>query len=139
MKPETILTRFSIQPTGKRLIILEVFLKHSHPVDSQFVLDEVKKSNPGIDRATVFRTLNTFTNSGLLLKLEFNEGKSRYELALKEHHHHVVCTECGKFVCIEHCNLNSIDEEVTKETGFKISFHRLEFFGICPECQQKKS
>jgi Fur family ferric uptake transcriptional regulator len=139
MRPEAILTRFSIQPTEKRLAILDIFIQNSHPLDSQFILDEVKKTNPGIDRATIFRTLNTFTNSGLLLKLEFNEGKSRYELALKEHHHHVVCTECGKFVCIEHCNLKSIDEEVTKETGFKINFHRLEFFGICPDCQKKIS
>lgn len=137
MRPEAILTRFSILPTGKRLAILDIFLQNSHPLDSQFVLDEVKKTNPGIDRATVFRTLNTFTSSGVLLKLEFNEGKSRYELALKEHHHHVVCTECRKFVCIEHCNLKSIDEEVTRETGFKINFHRLEFFGVCPDCQKK--
>lgn len=137
MRPDAILTQFSIQPTEKRRVILNVFLQNSHPIDSQFVLDEVKKVHPHIDRATVFRTLNTFALRGLLLKLEFNEGKSRYELSLKEHHHHVVCTECGKFVCIEHCNLKSIDEVVKKETGFKISFHRLEFFGICSECQKK--
>lgn len=137
MNPKAILTRFSIKPTDKRIAILTVFQKNNNPVDSQFILDEVKKSHPAIDRATVFRTLNTFTEQGLLIKLEFNEGKSRYELSLKDHHHHVICTECGRFVCIEQCNLKEIDREVTKDTGFRINFHRLEFFGVCHDCQKK--
>lgn len=136
MKTEALLTRFSIIPTEKRQHILEIFLNNSQPLDSQFIFDAAKQIMPGIDRATIFRTLNTFSDKGLLLKLEFNEGKSRYELSLKEHHHHVVCLECGKFVCVEQCNLKQIDDEVKKETGFTIKFHRLEFFGICPDCQR---
>lgn len=129
-----ILKKFSIQPTNNRKEILSIFLANSKPIDTQFVLDELAEKKLSIDRVTVFRTINSFVENKLLQKLEFNEGKSRYEVTLREHHHHLVCLNCGSVTCIENCNVEAEEKRIEKETGFRIASHRVEFFGLCNKC-----
>ena len=129
-----ILKQYGIQPTTNRKEILSIFLKKDGPVDTQYLLEELTKKKISIDRATVFRTVNSFVDCLLLNKLEFNEGKSRYELTTKNHHHHLICTNCGDVTCFEDCNLEPIETKIKKETGFTPQQHRVEFFGLCRKC-----
>jgi Fur family ferric uptake transcriptional regulator len=121
-----------MKATGNRKAILAAFMEAGEPLDAAAVLERVADR---IDRATVFRILNAFAEAGLLDKLEFNEGKARYELSLKEHHHHTVCTSCGAVACIAECDLERLVGRVHEETGFDIDSHRLEFFGTCARCR----
>lgn len=134
-----ILEGAEIQPTPARLAILSLFASHAQPLDIGTILTMLtgSKSTRDIDRATVFRTLNTFVARGLVQKLEFNEGKARYELAGKGHHNHTICTVCGVVACIDECNLDTIEREIEKSSGFKSTLHRAEFFGICSACQNR--
>jgi Fur family ferric uptake transcriptional regulator len=129
-----ILKQYGIQPTPNREEVLSIFLIKDGPLDTQYILEELAKKKVSIDRATVFRTINSFVVSFLLNKLEFNEGKSRYELTTKNHHHHLICTNCGSVTCFEECNLTPIEQKITNETGFIPQHHRVEFFGLCKMC-----
>jgi len=130
----TILKQFLTQPTKNRELILGIFMKNTRPIDTQFILDKLKEVNSSMDRVTVFRTINSFVESDLLNKLEFNEGKSRYELSLREHHHHLICANCGDVTCVDECGISNLEKKIEKETGFKTNSHRVEFFGICKKC-----
>ena len=112
-----------------------------HPsVDEVFAV--VSRSYPGIGIATVYRTLDLLSRTGLVVKFEFGDGKSRYELSdsKKGHHHHLVCTKCGKIVDYS----DFIDKEVeffitlekalSKKHNFKIGSHQIHFFGLCEKC-----
>ncbi len=131
----TILEKFEIQPTQNRQTILSIFLKNSGPLDTQFILDELNKKKTNMDRVTVFRTINSFVDSKLLNKLEFNEGKSRYELTTQKHHHHLICNTCDVVVCVDECGISEVEKRIEQEAGFKTATHRVEFFGICRNCQ----
>ena len=88
--------------------------------------------------ATIYRTLEKLVKVGLLERIDFQEGKFRYEY-VKSHHHHAVCTECGKVedVIEEGSEIEAIESRVKKESGFAVKRHILELFGICNKCRMK--
>ena len=92
----------------------------------------------GVDRVTVFRILNTFVDKGLLRKLEFQEGKARYELLNRGDHHHFVCSTCGDIIDIgEDHIMHEYLEKMEKKYGFMVTEHTLLYRGICQVCQKK--
>lgn len=90
------------------------------------------------DLATVYRSMHLLEETGMVKRFDFGDGISRFEL-LEEgddgHHHHLVCTRCSDIVEIEECSMHPLEEEIARNNGFKAVTHRLEFFGICPKCQ----
>jgi Fur family ferric uptake transcriptional regulator len=120
--------------TPARLATLHLFETHNKPVDAQHLIDHLHKEL-GIDRVTVFRILNVFTEKGLIRKVEFGEGKARYELN-KGEHHHLICQVCGKIEEIENCHIDEFKKEIKQKTGFIVKQHSLEFFGVCKDCQK---
>lgn len=72
----------------------------------------------------------------LIQRLEFGEGKFRYEIKKdKYHHHHLICTNCGKVEDVEGEFLTKMENEIKSKKGFLVKSHSLEFFGICKNCQ----
>lgn len=129
----TILSQHKLKTTQARISLLELVEKENKPVDSQFLIDSLKKDLK-VDKVTIFRILNILTEHGILRKLEFGEGKARYEL-MTEDHHHFICEKCGHIEDISDCNIEIIEKEITKKKGLLIKKHSLEFFGLCKSCQ----
>lgn len=117
--------------------LYEVLESEKKPLDVEHILEMLKKRNIEVDRTTVFRMVNKLVKAGILTRLEFNEGKARYELSSLPHHHHAVCTICGKTEDIEKCDIEEISKNVEKKMEFKTLTHRLELFGVCRECKLK--
>lgn len=134
MNAKNLLRSYAISPTAHRIEVLEIIRSAKKPVDSAEVLSSLAKKAILIDRVTVFRILNLLVEKGVVNQLEFNEGKSRYELA-SQHHHHLICTDCGKVSCIEVCGLHELEQNIEHENRFTITSHRLEFFGQCDTCK----
>jgi Fur family ferric uptake transcriptional regulator len=68
--------------------------------------------------------------------LFLTDGSLKYEyVGSKDHHHHLICTDCGEILEIEGCAVEGMEEQVQKKTRFKILHHTLEMYGVCPECQ----
>lgn len=129
------LEKHHIKNTPGRIAILEILQKAKKPVDIQFIIEELDKKQASIDRATVFRIINVFTEQGIVHKLEFSEGKARYELTSLPHHHHVICVNCGIVKDIEDCDVDDLEKKISKNLEFEIQTHRLEFFGLCKKCK----
>ena len=126
-----ILQSNGLKITTARIAVLDALEKKDNPSD---VLSLVEDLNTKVDQATIYRILDLFTDKGVVKRIDFGEGKYRYELQEK-HHHHLVCTSCGLVEDIEIENLESVEEQVRIKKGFLVKSHSLEFFGICKNCQ----
>jgi len=122
----------------RRKIIL-FFKKQKKPVAYDKIIEFFKKNNISFDRSTVFRNLNFLEKEGIIQKLNFGDGVSRYEL-IKEnnHHHHIVCLNCQKVVDFFDKDLDRLIKKIeikfSKSKKFKIKSHQFEFFGHCEKC-----
>lgn len=87
-----------------------------------------------IGRATVFRTLEVLEGIGAVERLDLPSGEHAYVGCEPAHHHHVVCSRCGRTTEIDDAGLRPIVREVARQTGFRVDEHRLELFGVCPAC-----
>ncbi len=88
----------------------------------------------GIGRATIFRALELFTELNVVERLELPTGEHAYVPCEPRHHHHVVCSRCGRTDEVDDCGMTGVAQEVARRTGYRIDTHRLELFGLCPAC-----
>ncbi len=124
-----------LRATTQRVALLHTLLSSSGPVSVEAL---TKSSKGAYDLATAYRTLDALVLAGLAKRIELSQGRALFE-ASSEHHHHAVCTTCGKIVDIDACLPQGIDARVQKASGFAaISDHSLEFFGTCAGCAKKK-
>lgn len=133
-KPPTseLLRGRGIRPTPRRVMLLDALIAFARPVSAEELFARVKKA----DLVTVYRTLESFAHSGLVREVRFKDTTVRYELAEKNHHHHLVCTNCGIVDELPECDLRSLEAAVLKRSKkFRsLEEHALEFFGTCVSC-----
>jgi Fe2+ or Zn2+ uptake regulation protein len=99
---------------------------------------EAKARRLGIGRATIFRALELFTELELVERLDLPNGEHAYVECARAHHHHVVCSSCGRTTEVEDCGMQAVAEEIARRSGYRIDTHRLELFGLCPKCAARK-
>ncbi len=124
--------------TAPRREIIRVLNGGQKPLSIQEIYQQMKE-RPA-DLASVYRTVNLLCELGVLLKLEFHEKCYRYELSetFTPHHHHAICRKCGEIENIfEECISQKAEERISRQAGFRIESHILEFYGICRECAAK--
>jgi Fur family transcriptional regulator, ferric uptake regulator len=90
---------------------------------------------PGIGRATVFRALELFLELGVVERIDLPSGEHAYVVCEPDHHHHLVCSSCGRGIEIDDRGIRALTRKIAKRTGYAIDRHRIELFGICPACQ----
>jgi Fur family transcriptional regulator, ferric uptake regulator len=88
----------------------------------------------GVGRATVFRTLEVLEELGVIERLDLPNGEHAYVGCEPAHHHHVVCSRCGRTTEIRDADLQRVVRRVARQTGYRVDEHRLELFGLCPAC-----
>jgi Fur family ferric uptake transcriptional regulator len=88
----------------------------------------------GVGRATVFRTLEILEDLGVVERLDLPSGEHAYVVCEAAHHHHVVCSRCGRTNEIDDAGLRLVVREIARRTGYRVDEHRLEMFGLCPAC-----
>jgi Fur family peroxide stress response transcriptional regulator len=123
--------------TPQRLAILNILAaSEGHPsVDD--IYKEVKVLFPTTSLATVYKTVSLLKEINEVLELGFPDGSNRYDGYNPVPHPHAICMKCKKIMDPELMNIDALSEEMSRKTGYKIFHHRLDFFGLCPECQQK--
>jgi Fur family ferric uptake transcriptional regulator len=98
-----------------------------------------RKLRLAVGRATVFRTLDVLAEVGAVERLDLPNGEHAYVGCEPAHHHHVVCSRCGRTAEIDDAGLRSVVGDVARQSGYRIDSHRLELFGVCPSCLAKAS
>ena len=102
------------------------------------LVDAARRRHLGIGRATIFRTLDLLEGIGAVERLDLPTGEHAYVGCEPAHHHHIVCSHCGRTTEIDDAGLRPVVREVARQTGFRVDDHRLELFGLCPACQAGK-
>jgi Fur family ferric uptake transcriptional regulator len=91
----------------------------------------------GISRATLFRALDLLADLRVLERLDLPNGEHAYVACAPAHHHHIVCSRCGRTTEVEDLGLAAAVDEIARRSGYRIEAHRLELFGLCRHCQTK--
>ncbi|MFW6278633.1 MAG: Fur family transcriptional regulator [Bacillota bacterium] len=124
--------------TDQRKDILDVFLDNiHHHFNAEELYEEVKKVNPDVGLATIYRNLELFCELDILHQLDFESSYKRYEINIEEkHHHHLICLECGQIMEFNDQVLEKFEEDLEKSHNFEIVDHRIKFYGYCEECSE---
>jgi Fur family ferric uptake transcriptional regulator len=123
--------------TPQRWAIISTFLMNKgRHLSADDVYSMLKETYPNNGIATVYRTLELLEEVDVLKKMDFGDGRSRYELDDEDsHHHHLVCNHCGSIMEFEDELLLSLQEAIERKTGFQIRDHVAKFYGLCSKCQ----
>lgn len=119
--------------TPQRQAILEYLLNTDDHPTAEEIYHHVRIRFPGVSLGTIYNTLNMLKEHGYILELSYGDMSSRFD-GNPSNHYHIVCTECSKVVDF-HRPLLNMEEEAGAKSGFRVAGHRLEFYGVCPECQ----
>ena len=132
-----ILVSKKLKPSSARMLILGICMNSDLPLDVDTVVEKMGKK---AHLATIYRTLEKFVSVHILERIDFQEGKFRYEF-MHGHHHHAVCNTCGKVEDVHDSltEVEAIENRLQKESGFRVTKHALELFGICNKCQRSNS
>ncbi len=132
------LIKKGLRQTKQRDEIVSIFLRMERHLSTQELFDIVRKKDKEVGYATVARTLKLLAESGLCRMVDFGDGVQRFEHKYgHEHHDHLICSKCGKFVEIYSKKLEKLQEELVRRHGYTQEYHKLDIFGICPRCGKK--
>jgi len=125
----------SLNTTQQRELIVDVFLRSHEHVSIDELLARVRKKNPKVGYATVYRTLKLLLDSGLASSRQFDDGQTRYEVA-GAHHDHLICVKCGLILEFENDEIEKLQERMAAELGgFRVLRHKHELYCLCPKEQ----
>jgi Fur family ferric uptake transcriptional regulator len=99
-----------------------------------FTVEELTAAVPGVGRATVFRTVKLLLESEVVCRMTLEDGSIRYQLSRGEHHHHLICSECGTIAEFSDPELDALIHQNAEAEGFQLDSHSLELYGRCRRC-----
>ncbi len=131
---KAVLKGAGLRVTAPRVRVLSILEDSTLPVSVADIARVIRK--PRIDQVTIYRTLETFVQAGLVNHVELHQGRSFFELATRGHHHHLVCRGCGRVEDVEECGMEAVEKKVVKSSKHfaAVASHALEFFGDCKDC-----
>lgn len=127
---------YKLTPARRHLI--EVIAGSSAHLTPAELFEKAGGKESDISLVTIYRTLEMLSRLGLVCEV-YTEGHARSYLLSRprEHHHHLVCSECGTVLDFTGCDLDTLEKKLSRETGFQIDNHLLEFSGKCRACQNR--
>jgi Fur family ferric uptake transcriptional regulator len=124
--------------TPQRHVVLKVIASSHDHLTPEVIYEKSRLENAGIGRVTVYRTLDLLSKLNLVCRVHAEDGCRSYMMRRPtEHHHHLVCSGCGKVVDFTGCSLIEMEKKLSQESGFEIKGHLLEFYGLCCDCTIK--
>jgi len=118
--------------TPLRQDLVHHFTRTTHPIS----VPELQRTFAGSHKTTLYRALDSLVKEGLIQEIDFGDGTKRYETASRDHHHHLICTNCRQITDVSLPNdLIQSEQLIEHQHHFQISRHNLEFFGLCINCQ----
>ncbi len=118
-----------IRLTGQRRLIISVLEDSKDHPDVETLFERANKIDSKVSIATVYRTLKVLKNAGILEKLEFNDGRSRFEDAVRKHHDHLIDLDTGKVIEFIDEEIEHIQKKIASKLGYKLIGHKLELYG----------
>ena len=117
--------------------IIKLLEKLDTQISAQSLYIKLRSSNPHVGLATVYRSLETLKKSGLVQSRTKLNGESLYSLVDRDRHY-VTCVDCGDSIPLDFCPIKELEGRLYQSLPFKIFYHTLEFYGLCPLCSQER-
>ena len=134
---KSMLRSMNLKVTHQRISILKVLNKGpKNHITAKDVFEQVRAEHPHIGFATVYRFLKATARFGITSELRIGNTPTRYELKIRDHHHHIVCTNCGKIVEFQNNTIEKQIKKISQDHGFSLKHHIFELYGNCnrPNC-----
>ena len=131
--PDTIITRCEakgLRMTVQRRTIAQVLEESEDHPDVEELYTRASAVDSGISIATVYRTVKLFEEAGILERLEFGDGRARYEDAERDHHDHLIDMQSGEVIEFVDPEIEALQEKIAAKLGYKLKGHRLELYGV---------
>lgn len=135
--PNTIVTaldRAGYRLTAPRLAVADLIATHDGHFTASELAAAARERRLGISRATLFRALDLLIELRVVERLDLPSGEHAYVPCAPAHHHHIVCSRCGRTTEVDDSGLAVAVQEIERQSGFRIDTHRLELFGLCRHC-----
>ncbi len=120
----------SLRLTEQRRTIAGVLEAADDHPDVEELYARASAVDPRISLATVYRTVKLFEEAGILEKLEFRDGRARYEDAERDHHDHLIDLHSGEVIEFVDAEIEALQERIAKKLGYELQGHRMELYGV---------
>ena len=139
--PDPTLLEMAIESAGRRLTrprraVAALIDARDGAFSAADLVADARGHRLGIGRATIFRAIELLAEIGALERIDLPTGDHAYVPCGPAHHHHVVCRRCSRSVEIGDLGLAALARDIARKTGYRIDEHRLELFGLCPDCRR---
>ncbi len=137
---QEVLEKEGLNLTRQRQEILHALMAAEKHLGVEELYDLIKKKDPTLGRATVFRTVKLLQECGLVAEVTSANGRSKFELkADRPHHDHMICVECSRIIEFQSPMMERFQDEAIRKHGFEALWHRHEIFGRCRDCSKGHS
>ena len=125
--------------TPQRLALLEMLAHSDEHLSAAQLYERLLERFPTTSLATVYKTLSLLKDLGEVTEISFSDGDTHYDASNPTPHIHLICTQCHRIIDAPFVTAPDLTEELAAQTGYKITGHRFDFYGICPDCQANQS
>jgi Fur family transcriptional regulator, ferric uptake regulator len=136
MSCETTLKAKGLRLTPQRRMIVDIIHKKTDHLSAEDIIQYVQTRMPGVNKSTIYRTLELLEKNGCVFKSESGSGFI-YHHTEEGHHHHLVCRECGKTIECEENIFSPLEHSLSQKYGFDVDFRHMVISGVCLTCQNK--
>jgi len=138
-KFQTILKENTLKFTKQRELVLKFLYENDGHFTPEDIYNLLKQENPDINIgiATVYRTLTLLESSHIASSISFGIQGKKYELGLKKHHDHLICTKCGDIIEFYDETIEERQEDIAKKFNFQMTDHTMKIIGLCEKCHNR--
>jgi Fur family transcriptional regulator, peroxide stress response regulator len=122
--------------TPQRAALLRLLAASEGHPSASHLYEQIKVQFPTTSLATIYKTLNLLKEMGEVLELGFSNDDNRYDGSRPTPHPHLICIRCRKIIDPQVSLVDDLMQEVAQQTGYQVLSHRLDFYGLCPDCRQ---
>lgn len=119
-----------LRMTDQRRTIADVLDRSADHPDVEELYSRASRADPNISLATVYRTVKLFEENGIVEKLDFGDGRARYEAADRDHHDHLIDLETGAVIEFVDPEIEALQERIARKLGYRLRGHRMELYGV---------
>lgn len=127
---ERLCSERGVRMTERRRVVARVLSEAEDHPDVDELLRRAAVIDPRISQATVYRAVRVFEAAGLLSRVDFGDGRARFELVPRDHHDHLIDTTTGRVMEFQNEKIERLQEEVAREMGYRLVGHRLALYGV---------
>ena len=138
MSCDKVLQEKGYRLTPQRMLVIEALHNADSHISAEEIYQQFHARYPHSNISTVYRTLELMKKLNLVTETDFGEGRVRYHVAEKGHHHHLVCRNCGRIMDLDESVLFPLKDTLLRDYGFEADLRHLAISGECSDCRKKR-